>query len=80
MTIICVFSQCLKCVINDPENDSEGRKRFFGTFVNFLVPGLLTSKMRISQVTSDFSKLLVKLAIFEKSTIFQCPLKSVDEC
>ena len=73
------FCQCLRSVINDSKNVSGGGKRFFRTFANFLVPGLSCSKMRISKVTSVFSNLLVKLAIFQKSTIFQCPLKSVDE-
>ena len=72
------ISQIPQCAINNSNIDSERRKWFFRKFKNFLAPGLQVRKSRISRDMTDFWKFLGILAIFEKSTIFQSPLKSVD--
>ena len=71
--------QIPQCPIANSNIDSELRKRFFSEFKNFLTPGLQVRKSRISRDKTNFSKIVVFLTIFGKSTIFQTPLKSVDE-
>ena len=73
------ISQIPLCAINNSNVDSEPRKRYFRKFRNFLAPGLQVRKSRISRDTGNFWKNVVILTIFGKSTIFQSPLKSVDE-
>ena len=73
------ISQIPQCAINKSNIDSELRKRFFRKFSNFLAPGLQVRKSRISRDMTNFRKIVVILAIFGKSTIFQSPLQSVDE-
>ena len=73
------YSQIPLCVMNNSNSDSELEKRFFRKFRNFLAPGVQVRKSRISRVKTNFWKIVVNLTIFGKSTIFQSPLKSVDE-
>ena len=80
---ICDYLQYLQfrsCMIESSDIDSDSRIRFFRAFRNFWVPGFEVRKTLISRDKKDFWKFVVILAIFRKSTIFQCPLKSVDEC
>ena len=72
-------SQIPLCAINNTNIDSELRKRFFRKFRNFSAPGLQVRKSRISWDKTDFWKIVVILTIFGKFTIFQSPLKCVDE-
>ena len=73
------ISQISLCAINTSNADSELMKRFFGKFKNFLAPGFRVRKSRILLDKKQFWKIVVILTIFGKSTIFQSPLKSVDE-
>ena len=73
------FLEIFQCVPDHFHMNSELTKRFFRDFWNFLTPGLHLRKTHISRVMKEFCKIVVILAIFQKSTIFQCPLKSVDE-
>ena len=49
-------------------------------FGDFLAPGLQVRTTHISRDKNQFWKIDVILTIFGKSTIFQSPPKSVDEC
>ena len=76
------YLQILKnslCAINNSNTNSELTKRFFRKFRSFLAPGLQVRKSRISRDKKRLWKIVVILTIFGKSTIFQSPLKSVDE-
>ena len=51
------YSQVPQCAINGFNIDYEARKRFFGKFRNFLVPGVQVGKSRISRDKKQFEKL-----------------------
>ena len=73
------FLEIFQCVPDHFHMNSELTKRFFRHFWNFLAPGLHVRKTHISRVIKDFCKIVVILAIFQKSTFFQCSVKSVEE-
>ena len=73
------ISQISPSALNSSHVDSELIKRLLRQFGSFLVPGLQVRKSRISRDKKDFSKIVVILTKFVNFTIFQSPLKSVDE-
>ena len=79
MRIYLQISKLSPCAMNNPKVDSGLIKRFFRKFRSFLVPGLRVRKSHISRDKTQFWNFVVILTIFQKSTIFESPLKSVDE-
>ena len=67
-------------VTSDSKNDSGVMKRFFRNFSKFSAPGMIFHKMLTSLNIRQFRLILHILAISQKFLIFQCPLKSGDEC
>ena len=73
------FLEIPPCTTDTSHIDFELRKRLFRTFRNFLPPGLKSPETHISRDKKEFRKIVQFLPIIQKSTIFQCTLKCVDE-